>query len=806
MSFTLWRGLMVDFRDALRSLASRPTFTIASALLTAIGVASIGSAGAIVYGILWRPLPYPDPEALAVIWQISGGERTQVSLPDYQDLAASAAFESATVLSGGRGSLRVNDRIERVNALAIEAAGLAMLGARPLVGRLLSAEDADRPLAMISHRLWSTHLNFDPRIVGRVIWLSGEEYTVVGVLQPDVDFELPVPPTFMLEDNDVWTIFGRSSPFLTRRDVTTFEVLVRLAPGTSLREGQSALDAIATRLAQQHPATNTGRSFQLVPLKDDIVASVRRPLLFVTLAAFITLAVTLANLLTLSLARGIGRQAELSVRAALGAGTWRLRRQLFTEFALLAGMGAAAGGLVAHQLVRWLVQSEAAQLPRPDAIRLDAPVLLLIAGAALAIAVVLTVQPLPFGDLLTRGGMRLAGSPARGRRRVLVSAEIALAVTLTTGGALLALSFGRLLATDVGFEARGAAAARVSAYEAEYRSRDEVVRFFHDVIDRVRDSPDVESAAAGSSLPLSGQFAGTSVVAEQHAVMPAERPTAGWQFITPGYFTATGMRLVEGRDFSDADRDRGAHVTIINQSLARMLFPGERALGRRIGVGGGDAQGDWHEIIGIVADVKHQALDTAPAPRVYDLFGQHWGRTLYVVARSRVNEPEPLISVMRRQVNSVNMDVPVFESTTLPALIDRSAATRRLAARIASGLAGAGLMLALIGVYAIGAASVAERRRELGVRAALGANPRDLFQLVAGEGTRTIAWGAVAGIFASAAVSRLLASHLFEVDSADAIWVVAVVAVLVAATSLIAAIPPSRRAAGAEPLVAMRTD
>jgi putative ABC transport system permease protein len=802
----MWRGLVVDLRDALRSLASRPAFSIASALLTAIGLAAVASAGAIVYGILWRPLAYPEAERLAVIWQVNAGERTQVSFPDYQDLAASAAFDSTTVLSGGRGSLRVADRIERVNALSLEAAGLALLGARPHIGRLLTAEDADQQVAMVSHRLWSTHLNSDPNVIGRVIWLSGQEYTVVGVLQPGFDFELPVPPAFMLEDNDVWTIFGGSSPFLARRDVTTFEVLVRLAPGTSLREAQSALDATATRLAHDHPATNTGRSFELVPLKDDMVASARRPLLFVTLAAFITLAVTLANLMTLSLARGVARHAELSVRAALGASTWRLRRQLFTEHGLIAGIGAAGGAVLAHQFVSWLVQSEAAQLPRPDAIRLDAPVLLLIGSAAIAIAAVLTIQPLPVTELLTRGGMRIAGSHARGTRRLLVSAEIALAVTLTTAGALLALSFGRLLATDVGFEARGAAAARVSAYEAEYRTRDDVVRFFHEVVDDLRRSPDVAAAAAGSSLPLSGQFAGTSVVAEQRQVMPAERPTAGWQFVTPGYFTATGMRLVEGRDFTDSDRARDAHVTIVNQSLARALFPGERALGRRVGVGGGDAQGDWHEIIGIVADVKHQALDTAPAPRIYDLLGQHWGRTVYLVARARFDEPAPLINVMRRQVNSRNANVPVFESATLQALVDRSAATRRLASRVASGLAGAGLLLALIGVYAISAASVAERTREMGVRAALGAAPRDLFRLVAGEGARTIGWGASVGILASVAVTRLLASHLFEVAPADAFWVVAIVALIVPATSLTAAMPSSRRAAAADPVVAMRTD
>jgi putative ABC transport system permease protein len=266
------------------------------------------------------------------------------------------------------------------------------------------------------------------------------------------------------------------------------------------------------------------------------------------------------------------------------------------------------------------------------------------------------------------------------------------------------------------------------------------------------------------------------------------------------------MRLRTGRDFVDADRQRPTHVAIINESLARSLFPGENPVGHRLGVGGGDAQGDWHEVIGVVADVKHQALDVAPAPRVYDLFGQHWGRTLYVVARARTGDPLPLVGRLRRDVASLNTYVPVFESSTLQALVDRSAATRRLAATIAVALAAAGVLLALIGVYAISAASVGERTREIGVRAALGAAPRDLFQMIASEGLRMAAWGGLAGIWTSTAVTRGLSEQLFSVSLPDAalLTIAAAVVVLLAATA--AAIPPGRRAAGMDPVQAIRTE
>jgi predicted permease len=346
----------------------------------------------------------------------------------------------------------------------------------------------------------------------------------------------------------------------------------------------------------------------------------------------------------------------------------------------------------------------------------------------------------------------------------------------------------------------------VSAYEAEYRTKDDVVRFFDDVVTRLAAMPDVESAGAGSSLPLSGQFAGTSVVAEGRPMLPATRPQAGWQFITPGYLAAVGMRIRAGRDFSAADVSRAAHVTIINEQLAQLLFPGEDPIGRRIGIGGTDAQGDWHDIIGVVADVRHQALDVAPAPRVYDLFGQHWGRTLYVVARSRGDSPAPLINVVRRHVADLNPNVPVFEAATLQLLVDRSAAARRLASIAAASLAGAGLLLALVGVYAITAAVVVERTREIGVRAALGATPRDLFRLVAGDGARSVAWGVAAGVAGSVAVARVLGSQLFDVTQADAAaTTVGVVLGVVVATAL-AAIPPGWRAAVSDPLAAMRSD
>lgn len=801
-----WRGWGADVRFAARTLRVRPIFTVGAILLSGIAVTAIVSGFALVYGILWRPLPYPDADRLAVIWQVRGAEETQISYPDFADVTSADVFDARSAIAGGVGSLRAGDRIERINAISMEAAGLAMLGALPQIGRLLTADDANRQVAMVSHRLWTTHLNSDPGIIGRTIWLSGAELTVVGVLQAGFDFELPVPPSFKRERNDVWRILETDSPFRARRDVSTYEALVRLAPGRTLHEAQAALDTVARRLAATNPSSNTGRTFRVASLKDEVVEPARRPMLFVAMAAVVPLVVALANLVVLGLVRGSERQTELAIREALGAGAFRLRRQLFTEHLLVAIAGTVIGVSAARAVVQQLVLSEAAHLPRADAVRFDAPVWWMAGAVTLLVAVVLTARPLGARLTALRSGARTAGGGVRRSRRLIVALELALALVLSTGGALLALSLSRLLATDPGFTPSGAAAVRVSAYPARYAARDDVVRLFDELLRTLRENPRVSAAGAGSSLPLSGQSSGTSVVAEGEPVLPGVRPTAGWQFITPGYFDATGIPIRAGRDFSPADRERKAHVAIINEDLARALFPGKDPIGRRIGLGGGDSQGDWHEVIGVAADVRHQALDTTPAPRVYDLFGQHWGRTLYVVARTPVADATSLLPLLRQSMRALDAEAPVFEATTLRTLVDRSAATRRLASTVAIGLACAGVLLALIGVYSVAAASVAERTREIGVRAALGAAPRDLFAMIAREGSWIAGCGGVAGLAASLLVVRLMEAQLFGVRPLDALWVLPLVAGAVLMAAVLAAVPPAWRAASVDPLIAIRIE
>ena len=793
-----WSG---EARHAWRLAVRRPAFPLGTVTLTGIAVAATVATFAIGYGLFWRPLPYPQADRLAVVWQVQQGEVCQVALADFRDVTAATAFEASTLLSGGRGSLRIADRIERVNLLDVDPAAFALLGARPQAGRLLTAEDSGRNTVLISDRLWRNSFGATPDILGRPLGMSGRSYTVAGVLMPGFDFELPVAGFFILERHDVWMVPPPPGAEVLRRDFRGFEGLVRLGAGTSLAQAQAAVDAIGLRLAREHPSTNADRTFRLVPLHTEVVARMRQPLLLGGLAAILTLVIALVNLVTLAGVRLSEREGELAVRQALGAGAVRVRRQLLTEYALLVAAGPLCGAAVARWLVVRLAGNTAAHLPRPDAIRFDWPVLLAAGSIAMLFVLVLTAIPLRtsrFQEALRRGSRASHGS--RRARSVLIAAQFALALALSTGGAVIGLGLLRLHALDPGFATSTTSTARVSAYAANYPERGDVVRFFKAVEGALRAVPGVQQAGAASSLPLSGEEANTSVMAEGRPIDPAARPEAGWAVITPGYFDALGIPLRRGRVFADTDLDRKGHLAVINEALARELFAGEDPVGRRIAVGGGDAEGDWHEVIGVVADVRHRSLAEPPQPRVYDLLGQHWERTLFVVARAEPGAPPPLATSIRRAVASFDPEAPVFEPATLTDLMARSAAPHQLSTAIASGLALTGLLLALAGVYAMTAVGAAERRHELGVRAALGASPGQVFWLVLGNSASTVAAGSGIGLVAAVAISRLLQARVFGVAGADLAWLVPLCAAALVTVGVIASVVPARQAAAADPL------
>jgi len=495
------------------------------------------------------------------------------------------------------------------------------------------------------------------------------------------------------------------------------------------------------------------------------------------------------------------------VRKALGASRWKILRQWLLESATVTTIGGAAGGTAGLWVTSRLIASRAAHLPRVDAVRFDTPVILygLVVLAILGLVpVILSTPGAPTGSA-TRADERTIGRSTRQSRRLLVASEIAVALTLSTSAALCGLALVRLLSVNPGFERDRALTMRVSAYATRYPTQEATVRFFNSLATHVSTLPGVDGAAVTFTLPLSSQSTGTNVMSAEHPLPPAQRLNVGWQMTSPGYFHAVGIPIVRGRDFRVEDQQRSRHPTIVSESVAHALFGDADPIGRLVSVGGREAQGDWHEVVGVAGDVRHTALSEPPTPRIYDAFGPHWERTMFLVIRARSSvEPAALTSSVRATIAAADPTVPVFEIATMGDLVDRSVAGRRFAALLAAGLAGTSILLALVGTFAVVACSVSERQRELGVRVALGATTRGIFALILGDTLMTALIGCVIGGAGAALAARALAGQLFGVRPADTAPFVALLAVALAVASLAAAWWPARRAASVDPLIAIR--
>ena len=588
-----WRrlgaGLFIDVAAATRRLAVRPFATTGAALLIAIALGANVTAFAIARGVLWRGLPYPAADRLVTLWQFDKGETVQISYPDFADLRRNGSIDAGAALSAGVGTLVTGEPgvADRVQAVEAEPALFAMLGATPALGRLLTADDGGKPFAMISHRLWQTRFGADASVVGRSFTLSGRVCTVVGVLPAGFDLELPVSAGFTLDHADIWTSFDSTYSFVTRRDVSAYEAIGRLAPGVTLDLAQRRADATAAVLGRDFAATNKTRAFRLIPLRDRLVERARQPLVLAGLGALTVALIALANLTTLALGRLGARQTEIAVRRSLGASSWRITRQLVIDDLPIAIAGATAGIAAGAVLVRILIASRTAHVPRPDAISIDLPVALY----AVALGVVLWLAPaLAALRLLERrpslrADERVVGRAARQARRALVAGEVALALVLATGAALLSLALARLVAVDPGFATRGTLTLRVSAYASRYPTREDVTAFFARLSTEIGQLPGVDRVSSSSSLPLSGNATGTSVMSAEEPRPPAERLSAGWDFTRPGYFQAAGMPIERGRDFEDG-RSRAGRTRHRAQSLRRARAVRRRGSDWPPGLGG----------------------------------------------------------------------------------------------------------------------------------------------------------------------------------------------------------------------------
>lgn len=800
-------GIGADARFAFRLYARRPA--TAAIVIATLGLAIGGTTAifSVVKPVLLDALPYPYGQRLVYLWErYEDGTTSNLGFATFADLrerattldrAAAVSFWSPTLLGGGNPVRLVGQRVS--------ASFFGMLGVTPALGRdFLPTDDQNGAarVVIISSGLWHRQFGADPAIVGTTVSLDGNPNTVIGVL-PD-DFE-----SLVSQRVDIWgpLRYDGSLPQACR-DCRHLRAVARLGPGIGLAAAGAEVDRLGAALRAEYPKIYGANGMVIEPLKTNLTKGARGALWLLFAGVGLILALACANVANLLLGQAVQRRHEFGVRMALGSGRDRLIRQIVIE-ALLLGLGGAVVALILTGVGTGLIRAAATGLPRSNVVALDWSVWLFggLTGLTAGIA---------FGLLPARASLSLAGDGLRdtarvtrrhGVRRTLVVAEVALASVLVIGALLLTRSMSRLLAVDLGFADEGLITASLQTAGPSFQSDSSVWQYYRQVDAAVRQLPGVRTAGLVSMLPLGGNFDYYGVRSESHIrEQPDDAVSAARFSVTPGYLQTMGIRLIEGRMFSAADRTGSDPVAIVNEWYAKSQFPGRSALGERISIGGEvDGKPFWRTIVGVVGNVKEQRLDQGEGPQVYHPHDQWiFGDDLALVARSE-GDPAALASQIQRTIRAIHPDPTIEQVIPMTAVVSGQLRPRRLVLSFFLGFALLALTLAAVGIYGVMASGVAEQRRELGIRAALGASGESLRRAVLRESAGLGLVGMVAGLTAGTALARLLGAKLYGFTVFDPIAYGATAAALLG-TVLLSAWVPAARAARHDPAVTLRSE
>ncbi len=796
----------MDLRYAIRLLSRAPGFTLAVVLVLALGIGSNSAIFTVLDKTVIRPLPYADPNRLAMLWEdfsAFGSPKNRVSPGTFFDWRKrTQVFEEIAAYAGGRNMDLVGGGTpEEVFGLSVTANLIPLLGVRPLLGRTFAADEEgpDTKAVVLSYRLWRRRFGGDPNLVGNSILMNGEKYSVIGVM----------PQGFQYPDceTELWLPLGLQPDILARRNSHFLKVVGRLKPGRDLRQAQSDMSAVARQLATEFPGTNARVGITVVPLKDEILGDSRTAFIILLSAAACVLLIACANVGNLLLARASSRQREIAVRTALGASSMRVLRQLLIENLLLA-LGGGALGLV---FASWSMMGLERMIPSGLAGAVELRVDLRVMAFAATVSI---LTGLLFGLALAwqLSQMRLSGRGAVGRGRgqlrdALVVAEIAIALILVVGATLLIETLARLRAVNPGFRSEQVLTADIAVPYPKYSDSGRRQRFYSEVLDRVRAIPGVKSAGLTSDLPYTsrGNTMGLTIEGK-----PAQRDLgqdALFRLVSAGYLQTIGAQLKRGRLLDATDRDAANPVVVINETFVRQYWPNESPLGRRIDAGTGDGHPRWMTIVGVVGDIRERGLDLAMKPAVYVPFTQtaigFFQPSEIAILTSR--EPLSLSKELRQAVWSIDSEQPVSNIRTMDAIVDDELANRTQVLQLLGAFAALALILAAVGIYGVLSYVVSQRTREIGLRMAIGASQWDIVRTILGYSARLTAIGLMIGVVAAMAATRLLSTLLFGISPLDPPTFVAVSALL-AVVALFASYMPMRRASAVDPLVALREE
>lgn len=801
-------ALLADLKYALRSLRRQPTLSAVAILTLVLGIGANAAIFTVVKGVLLDPLPYRDPDRLIVLWERKPtGETDLVSTPTYQDWRQrSTQVEEIAAYRHVRYTFSGTDGPINVPALRVTPSLFAVLRSNAALGRTLLEEEGTPGrdhVVVLGRGFWQRHFGSDRTVIGRAILLDSEPYTVVGVMPAGFGF----PPS---GDEQIWTAlsFDPRDQHGQSRRARALNVVGRLGVGVSLDQAQREMSVVAEQLAAEYPDSNADWGVRVVAAQEQLVRKIRPALLVVFGAVGFLLLIVCANVANLMLARLASRRREIAVRAALGAGRAQLLRQVMTESVLLALVGGALGLLVALATVRLVKALPAGSLSRIAEVEVDAGVVLFTLGLSLAAAAVFGLLP---AFQVTRANIRdminessgSMGSPTSMRLlNGLVVLEVAVALVLLIGAGLMTRSFAELMRVDPGFDPDGLVAAQIHLPQTKYRTAPDRLRFFEQLVERVRALPGVLSAGAVTSLPMHPvgiDFALTFTIDGQARSASGEDPQADIRAATPGYFETMKIPLVRGRLFDERDRQGAPAVMVINETLARRSFAGQDPIDRTIRTPHGAAR-----VVGIVADTRHYGLDSEPRPEIFLPFLQNAFPGMALIVRTGT-DPAAYTALIRREVLAVDSAQPIFDLRTMETVLSRSVFVPRLSMLLLAAFAGSALLMAIVGIYGVISYSVGQRTRELGLRMALGAQASDTMRLVVGKSMALVATGVLIGLAGAVGVTRTLSGMLYGVRPLDPFVFGAVSAVL-AGTALVACLLPARRATKVDPIQALRVE
>ncbi len=801
--------LLQDLKYAARTFVRNPAFFAFAVAVLALGIGANTAIFSVAYNVLLRPLPYRHANRLVMAWEDASAYGFPQDTPAPGNFASwksqNNVFQDMAAMDDQRFDLTGAGNPEQFLGKEITANMFPLLGVKPALGRNILPEE-DKPgtnhVVILSHAVWMATFGGDPQIVGKQIWLNNAQYTVIGVM----------PRGFIFPDREtqVWTPMGFSDKDLAEHGSHYLNVVARLKDGVSLRTANADLAIIAQRLQRQFPNSNAKVGAFVVPFRNTLTGSSRLAAIILLGAVGFVLLIACANVANLMLARAAGRQKELAMRMALGAGRRRIIRQLLTESVLLSSLAGCAGLLLAVWATPFLVHLIPDGLAPLTGSGINAEVLAFLIGVSIfcgvlfGLAPALRISRLDLVAVIKQGGGRGGVGAGTRMRDILVVAEVGLALVLFSGATLMVRSFMKVRNLDPGFRPAHVLAVETELPFPKYKDVSLRNTFFQQVLERVNHLPGVVAAGATTWLPLTNDGGATGILIEGrpkpgpgHAIIPNMR------MISSKYIQAIGMNLIEGRTFDERDGAKTQLVALINQTAARKFWPGKDPVGTRFRSDDDANPQQWITIVGIVADVRQAGLDVPPRPEIYMPYDQHGFFAPSYLAVHTASDPMALAKAVREQIWAVDKDQPVTGVMPLENMLDDYLAPRKLQSSLLGGFAGFALLLAALGIYAVLAFSVTQRTQEIGVRVALGAQQSDILREVLTQGLKLAGLGVVIGVVGALALSQVLATLLFGVSATDPWTLSGAVAVLLAVAAAACYIP-ARRAMRVDPMVALR--